>query len=53
MPMNRKSHSRKPKSSTYLYFKGKDKGKAIPLQAWKGPESSKRLRLSDFKTDDS
>jgi len=26
------------------------KGKAIPLQAWRGPEGSKRLRLPDFKT---
>jgi len=26
------------------------KGKAIPLQAWTGPESSKRARLPDFKT---
>jgi len=26
------------------------KGKAIPLQAWTGPESSRRLRLPDFKT---
>jgi len=26
------------------------KGKAIPLQAWKGPEGSRRFRLSDFKT---
>jgi hypothetical protein len=25
-------------------------GKAIPLQAWTGPEGSKRLRLPDFKT---
>jgi len=25
------------------------KGKAIPLQAWTGPEGSKRLRLPDFK----
>jgi hypothetical protein len=24
--------------------------KAIPLQAWTGPEGSRRLRLSDFKT---
>jgi len=24
--------------------------KAIPLQAWTGPENSKRLRLPDFKT---
>jgi len=26
------------------------KGKAIPLQAWTGPESSRRLRLPDLKT---
>jgi len=29
---------------------GKGKVKAIPLQAWTGPEGSRRLRLSDFKT---
>ena len=28
----------------------KRKGKAIPLQAWTGPEGSRRLRLPDFKT---
>jgi len=28
----------------------KKKGKAIPLQAWTDPESSRRLRLPDFKT---
>jgi len=26
------------------------KNKAIPLQAWTGPEGSRRLRLPDFKT---
>jgi hypothetical protein len=26
------------------------KAKAIPLQAWTGPEGSRRLRLPDFKT---
>jgi len=26
------------------------KKKKIPLQAWTGPEGSKRLRLPDFKT---
>jgi hypothetical protein len=26
------------------------KGKAIPLQAWTGPEGSSRLWLPDFKT---
>jgi hypothetical protein len=30
----------------------KGKGKAIPLQAWTGPEGSRRLRLPDFKTID-
>jgi hypothetical protein len=28
----------------------KCKGKPIPLQAWTGPEGSRRLRLLDFKT---
>jgi hypothetical protein len=27
----------------------KGKGNAIPLQAWTGPEGSRRLRLPDFK----
>jgi hypothetical protein len=27
-----------------------DKGKAIPLQAWAGPEGSRKLRLLHFKT---
>jgi hypothetical protein len=26
------------------------RGKVIPLQAWTGPEESRRLRLPDFKT---
>jgi hypothetical protein len=28
----------------------KGKGKAIPVQAWKGPESYRRFRLPDLKT---
>jgi len=28
---------------------GKGKGKTIPLQAWTGPEGSRRLRLPDLK----
>jgi hypothetical protein len=35
--------------SKFGYWKGV-KGKAIPLQAWTGPEGSRRLRLPDFKT---
>ena len=30
--------------------KQKGKGKAAPLEAWGGPEGSRRLRLPDFKT---
>jgi len=30
--------------------KVKDEGKAIQLQAWTGPEGSRRLRLPDFET---
>jgi len=41
-------------SVTVIKVKGKSKskgiGKAIPLQAWTGPEGSIRLRLPDFKT---
>jgi len=28
----------------------RQKGKANPLQAWTGPEGSRRLRLPEFKT---
>jgi len=28
------------------------KGNTIPVQTWTGPEGSRRLRLSDFKTTD-
>jgi hypothetical protein len=33
-----------------LIKKGKGKGKAVPLQAWSGPEGSKKLRFPDFMT---
>ena len=29
---------------------GKGKGKAVPLQAWIGPEGSRKLRFPDFMT---
>jgi len=29
---------------------GLDKGKAVPLHAWSGPEGSRKLRLPDFMT---
>jgi hypothetical protein len=38
----------------FLSLKGKYNGKckcnAIPLEAWRGPEGSRRLRLQDLKT---
>jgi len=30
--------------------KGKVKGKVVPLQAWTGPEVSRKLRFPDFMT---
>jgi hypothetical protein len=41
---------RKEYHATLLASKVKGKGKAIPVQAWKGPEGSRRLRLPDFNT---
>jgi len=29
---------------------GRGKGKAVPLQAWIGPEGSRKLRFPDFMT---
>ena len=29
---------------------GKGKGKSVPLQAWSGPEGSRKLRFPDFTT---
>jgi hypothetical protein len=40
----------KLKGRLSIKAKQKGKGKAIPLQAWTGPEGSRRLRLPDFKT---
>jgi hypothetical protein len=34
----------------FMQMNAIDKGKAIPLHAWTGPEVSRRLRLPDFKT---
>jgi hypothetical protein len=32
------------------YTKGKCKGKSVPLQAWSGPEGSRKLRFPDLMT---
>ena len=31
-------------------MKTKGKGKSVPLQAWSGPEGSRKLRFPDFMT---
>jgi len=33
-----------------ISINGKGKGKAVPLQAWSGPEGSRKLRFTDFMT---
>jgi len=33
-----------------LKYFGKDKGKAVPLEAWSDPEGSRKLRFPDFMT---
>ena len=33
-----------------FYCLVKGKGKAVPLQAWSGPEGSRKLRFPDFMT---
>ena len=32
------------------YQKSYTKGKAVPLQAWSGPEGSRKLRFPDYMT---
>jgi len=36
--------------NTFIFYENISKVKTIPLQAWTGPEGSRRLRLPDFKT---
>jgi hypothetical protein len=31
-------------------LRGKDKGKAVPLQAWRGPEGSRKFSFPDYIT---
>ena len=35
---------------TVVNWRSKGKGKAVPLQAWSGPEGSRKLRFPDFMT---
>jgi len=43
-------HYTRTPSTALLCSVKKVKSKAIPLQAWTGPEGSRRLRLPDFET---
>ena len=45
-----KSNCISGKKKKKLKQKIKTKGEAIPLQAWTGPEGSRRQKLPDFKT---
>jgi hypothetical protein len=38
------------RQAKFFNLESKGKGKAILLQAWTGPEGSRRLKLPDFKT---
>ena len=40
------THGRESDGETCVW----SKGKAVPLQAWTGPEGSRKLRLPDFVT---
>jgi len=35
---------------TFTYYINSVKGKSFPLQAWTGPEDTRKLRLPDFVT---
>jgi len=37
-------------SLLYIALSTTEKGKAVPLQAWTGPEGSRKLRFPDFVT---
>ena len=37
-------------STHNIVIKSKGKGKAVPLQAWSGPEGSRKLKFPDFMT---
>jgi hypothetical protein len=39
-----------PTVSFYILFNEGKKGTAVPLQAWSGPEGSRKLRFPDFMT---
>jgi hypothetical protein len=38
------------RDAAWVYIQGKGKGKAVPLQAWSGPDGSRKLRFPHFMT---
>ena len=42
--------STRTKFNFFISLNVKGKGKAVPLQAWSGPEGSRKLRFPDFMT---
>ena len=36
--------------SKLQFYRHRDRGKAVPLQAWSSPEGSRKLRFPDFMT---
>ena len=49
-PSNKPSASIQGENLTRNSPEYKGKGKAVPLQAWSGPEGSRKLRFPDFIT---
>jgi hypothetical protein len=49
-PKKKYSVIQNEKYTIVVITKGKGKGKAVPLQAWSGPEDSRKLRFPDYTT---
>ena len=43
-------HASEWQVSTVIHVVKQSKGKSVPLQAWSGPEGSRKLRFQDFMT---
>ena len=47
---DQKIRTRKQRTDVGIYFFVSKKAKGVPLQAWSGPEGSRKLRFPDFMT---
>jgi len=50
LPIQLKCIYNKEQIGFLIWVSVKGKGKAVPLQAWIGPEGSRKLRFPDFMT---